>query len=88
MKKTILLTAATLALLAGACNSSTQKDQTGTSDSTAVQPTGDSQKFDIDTTRLAGGTAYYQCEMHPEVISDRPGNCNKCSMKLIEKRKL
>lgn len=27
--------------------------------------------------------AAYTCEMHPEVVSDRPGTCPKCSMRLI-----
>jgi len=27
----------------------------------------------------------YTCSMHPEVISDQPGNCPKCGMKLIKK---
>jgi hypothetical protein len=25
----------------------------------------------------------YTCLMHPEVISDHPGNCPKCGMKLV-----
>ena len=27
----------------------------------------------------------YTCEMHPEVISDKPGKCPKCGMDLIKK---
>lgn len=30
-------------------------------------------------------TQQYTCPMHPEVISDRPGSCPKCGMKLVEK---
>lgn len=30
-------------------------------------------------------TAIYTCTMHPEVISDKPGNCPKCGMKLVKK---
>jgi hypothetical protein len=28
----------------------------------------------------------YTCSMHPEVISDKPGDCPKCGMKLIVKK--
>lgn len=28
---------------------------------------------------------YYTCTMHPEVHSDKPGDCPKCGMKLIKK---
>ncbi len=26
----------------------------------------------------------YTCTMHPEVISDKPGNCPKCGMELVK----
>lgn len=28
----------------------------------------------------------YTCEMHPEVHSDKPGNCSKCGMKLVKEK--
>jgi hypothetical protein len=28
---------------------------------------------------------YYTCSMHPEVHSDKPGNCPKCGMELVKK---
>jgi len=30
--------------------------------------------------------ALYTCLMHPEVISDKPGNCPKCGMTLVKKQ--
>lgn len=28
----------------------------------------------------------YTCPMHPDVVQDKPGNCPKCGMRLVEKR--
>lgn len=33
-------------------------------------------------------TVKYTCSMHPEVLQDKPGNCPKCGMKLIEKKEV
>jgi Cu+-exporting ATPase len=30
----------------------------------------------------ANGKTVYTCSMHPEVRSDKPGDCPKCGMKL------
>jgi hypothetical protein len=30
--------------------------------------------------------AMYSCPMHPEVTSDKPGNCPKCGMALVKKK--
>jgi hypothetical protein len=27
----------------------------------------------------------YTCTMHPEVLSDKPGKCQKCGMELVKK---
>ncbi|HKV08631.1 MAG TPA: heavy metal-binding domain-containing protein [Thermoanaerobaculia bacterium] len=32
-------------------------------------------------------TTVYTCPMHPEVLSDVPGQCPKCGMTLVERRK-
>ena len=37
---------------------------------------------------LSGNTAagdYYTCVMHPQIHSDKPGNCPICGMKLVKK---
>ena len=34
-------------------------------------------------TKPAPVAQKYTCEMHPEVISDKPGKCPKCGMKLV-----
>ncbi len=34
----------------------------------------------------AGAGELFTCVMHPEVVQDRPGNCPKCSMKLVPKK--
>lgn len=31
-------------------------------------------------------SVYYTCTMHPEIHSDKPGNCPKCGMELVEKK--
>ena len=33
-----------------------------------------------------GHTHQYTCPHHPEVVQDKPGNCPKCGMKLVEKK--
>lgn len=49
-------------------------------------------KSEKETTKATGtknekkeGIKTYTCSMHPEVIADKPGNCPKCGMTLIEK---
>ena len=76
MKKIILLSAVACMSLISACNS------------TKVEQGNGEQVFNLDTTKLAKGDTFYQCEMNPEVLSDKPGNCPKCGMNLekIEKK--
>ena len=72
MKKVILLSAIASAFVLDSCgNSSGDKGQT-----TAA-----------DTTKMKTGDAYYQCEMHLDQISVKPGRCSKCGMDLVKVEK-
>jgi hypothetical protein len=33
-----------------------------------------------------GGNVVYTCPMHPEVMSNEPGTCPKCGMRLVVKK--
>lgn len=72
MKKIITLSAIAFALILSSCGN------TSTSNATTEA---------FDTLKLKSGEAYYQCEMHPEVISDKAGTCTKCEMDLEKKEK-
>ncbi len=74
MKKLIIPSAIAIALLFSSCGNS-GNEQKGNSGSA------------MDTTKLKTGDIYYQCEMHPEVISDKPGKCSKCEMDLMKVNK-
>ena len=75
-------------LLCASCNSSpTQTENKGSLDSLPPKNDNSSQVFNLDTSKLTSGTLFYQCEMHPEVLSDMPGNCPKCGMVLSELKK-
>lgn len=73
IKETLFVTAVTIAVLVGACNSSTNQSTT--------------QTFNLDTTKLKSGETFYQCEMDTEVLSDQAGDCPKCGMELSEMKK-
>lgn len=73
MKKTILFSSAVLVLLLSACGNN-PASQKANADA-------------FDTAKLKTGEAFYQCEMHPEVISDKPGSCPKCGMDLVKREK-
>lgn len=38
------------------------------------------------STQGSGQAVKYTCSMHSDVVQDKPGNCPKCGMALVEKR--
>ena len=81
MKKVILFSAVAIAFTLCACsNQSTNDTKNETADTTKMQM--------LDTTKLAKGEVFYQCPMHPEEMSGKPGSCSKCGMDLekVEKK--
>lgn len=79
MKRTQSLTAivlitiaATAAFLIAGCTGSGNNDH--------VSQTGDPAAQNNEKA------VQYTCSMHPEVVQDKPGDCPKCGMKLVEKR--
>src|SRR5213082_1749923 len=40
-------------------------------------------EHDYEQEQEYGKMQKYTCPMHPEVITDHPGNCPKCGMKLV-----
>lgn len=77
MKKGIILTSVFIALALGACNSKSNNSD-GTTDSSSQT---------LDTTKLSKGATFYQCEMDPEIMSDKTGTCSKCGMDLEKMEK-
>ena len=75
MKKAIIFSATVLMLALSACSNSSTK-------SASAESTSSAQTFNSDTTKLKSGDTFYQCEMDPAVISDKPGTCPKCGMEL------
>ena len=50
----------------------------------------DSMKMKMDSTKMGMNhdqmAKTYVCPMHPEVTSDKPGECPKCGMTMGEKK--
>lgn len=47
---------------------------------------GKTQVWKVMAAATKNGAQQYTCTMHPEVISDKPGNCPKCNMPLVPKK--
>lgn len=66
MKKAIVTSMLAFAL--ASCSSSKESKSTNS--------------FAIDTTKVEAGQPFYQCPMHPSVLSLSSGNCPECGMSL------
>ena len=75
MRKLFILSTIAFAMMMVACKDSCCKTESSSSASV-------SQTFNLDTTKLKSGTLFYQCEMNPEVLSDKAGSCPVCGMDL------
>jgi len=60
------------------CNMGPTDDKVGTTNETSVNTV-------VSKTENNSALQTYQCPMHPEVTSDKPGKCPKCGMNLEKK---
>ncbi len=50
-----------------------------------ISSCGNNASKDAKTEQAATTKTIYTCEMHPSVVSDKPGKCPICGMDLIKK---
>lgn len=95
-KKTIILSTALIVFTLGGCNnSSTKTEEQNEAEKIHHQDADSGHHHDADSMHHHDGDAshhemseaMYQCPMHPEVTSDKPGTCSKCGMNLEKKAK-
>lgn len=55
--------------------------------SSIVSSCGNQESKSEKTTESSAEVKTYTCPMHSEVTSDKPGQCPKCGMDLVEKAK-
>ena len=39
----------------------------------------------MDRSKMAAGSAYFTCQMHPQIHEEKPGQCPICGMTLVKK---
>lgn len=77
----ILTLALGAALSAGIVGCRQDKDRGSMGSMKMNEPT----SVNAQPTTMPAATVY-TCTMHPEVVSDKPGNCPKCGMALVPKK--
>ncbi len=84
MKKLTMLLAVATTLIISACNNSATNSEKNGSGKTVIDSSmKEKSSFPaMDTTKMSNGVTFYQCPMHAEITSDKPGECSKCGMKL------
>lgn len=73
------LALASLTLAATSCS-----ENKTTTETTTTAPATEAT-MSADSTSSNGMAATYTCPMHPEVVSNQPGQCPKCHMDLVKK---
>jgi len=53
---------------------------------TMLSSCGSSSTKEKTVSEKESAAVTYTCPMHPEVTSDKPGDCPKCGMALVEKK--
>ncbi|RYY07266.1 MAG: hypothetical protein EOP43_03775 [Sphingobacteriaceae bacterium] len=51
----------------------------------ACNQTNTTQSKTTDTISTSKNSIKYTCPMHPEIVKDKPGVCEKCGMELVKK---
>ena len=97
MKKIILMSALTIAIIAGITATVSAQDSPTKTKVVKVEYTcpmhpevisdklGTCPKCGMDLVKKEVAKVEYTCTMHPEVVSDKPGKCPKCGMELQKK---
>lgn len=84
-KNFIISLALATTLFTVSCNNATTKEAPKTEDNAGKSQTQQaSGAFNLDTTKLQPGQIFFQCDMHPEVLSEKQAPCPKCDMDLTE----